>query len=107
MSIDGSSIRLKFDSVGGGLTARDGKALDWFTIAGEDKKFVPATAKIDGDSIVVSSSRRGQTGGRAVCLEPDCRAEPRERRGAAGVGVSHGSVVRGSCRPTRANDRLR
>jgi sialate O-acetylesterase len=56
MSIDGSNIRLKFDSVGGGLTARDGKALDWFTIAGEDKKFVPATAKIDGDSIVVSAS---------------------------------------------------
>jgi sialate O-acetylesterase len=56
MSIDGSSIRLKFDHVGGGLTARDGKTLNWFTIAGEDKKFVDATAKIDGDSIVVSSS---------------------------------------------------
>jgi sialate O-acetylesterase len=56
MSIDGSSIRLKFDHVGGGLAARDGKALNWFTIAGEDKKFVDATAKIDGDSIVVSAS---------------------------------------------------
>ncbi len=56
MSIDGPTIRLKFDHVGGGLTARDGKTLNWFTIAGEDKKFVNATAKVDGDSIVVSAN---------------------------------------------------
>jgi sialate O-acetylesterase len=56
MSIEGSNIRVKFDHVGGGLSARDGKPLTWFTIAGEDKKFVDATAKIDGDSIVVSAS---------------------------------------------------
>lgn len=57
MSVEGSSIRVKFDHVGGGLAARNGKPLDWFTIAGEDKKFVDATAKIDGDSIVVSASQ--------------------------------------------------
>jgi sialate O-acetylesterase len=56
MSVEGSNIRLKFEHVGGGLTARDGKPLNWFTIAGEDKKFVDATAKIEGESIVVSAS---------------------------------------------------
>jgi sialate O-acetylesterase len=56
MDVEGSTIRLKFDSVGGGLAARDGKPLSCFTVAGEDKKFVDATAKIDGDSIVVASN---------------------------------------------------
>ncbi len=57
MSVDGSSIRVKFDHVGGGLAARDGKPLTWFTVAGEDHKFVDAVAKFDGDSIVVSSTK--------------------------------------------------
>jgi len=56
MSVDGSTIRVKFDHIGGGLVSRDSKPLDWFTIAGADKKFVPAEAKIDGDAVVVSSA---------------------------------------------------
>jgi sialate O-acetylesterase len=55
MGVEGASIRVKFNHAGGGLAARDGKPLNWFTIAGEDKKFVDAEAKIDGDSIIVSS----------------------------------------------------
>jgi sialate O-acetylesterase len=54
-SIEGSSIRLYFDHPGGGLAARDGKALTHFAIAGDDKKFIEATALIEGDTIVVSS----------------------------------------------------
>ena len=54
-SIEGSSIRLYFDHPGGGLAARDGKALTHFSIAGDDKKFIEATALIEGDTIVVSS----------------------------------------------------
>jgi sialate O-acetylesterase len=57
MSIDGSKIRVKFEHVGGGLVARNGKPLDWFQIAGDDKKFVDAEATIDGDSVVVSSPK--------------------------------------------------
>jgi sialate O-acetylesterase len=38
------------------LVAKDG-ALKGFTIAGADKKFVPAEAVIAGDKIVVSSSQ--------------------------------------------------
>jgi sialate O-acetylesterase len=57
MSVDGSSIRIKFDHVGGGLAARDGKPLTWFTVAGEDRKFVDAVAKIEADTVVVSSPK--------------------------------------------------
>lgn len=55
MAVDGNSIRLKFKHVGGGLKSRDGKPLSWFTIAGEDGKFVEAKAVIDGKTVVVSS----------------------------------------------------
>lgn len=57
MKIDGSKIRVKFDHVGGGLVARNSKPLDWFKIAGDDKKFVDAEATIDGDSVIVSSPK--------------------------------------------------
>ncbi len=55
MAVEGDKIRLQFDHVGGGLVSRDGKPLSDFTIAGADRKFVPATAEIDGDSVVVSN----------------------------------------------------
>ncbi len=55
MTIDGDTIRIAFDHVGGGLVSRDGKPLSWFTIAGEDKNFVEAKAEIDGDEVVVSA----------------------------------------------------
>ncbi len=57
MAIEGRKIRLQFDHVGGGLISSDGKPLVDFTIAGADQKFVPATAEIDGDSIVVHSDQ--------------------------------------------------
>jgi len=53
MSIEDDVIRLTFDHVGGGIVARDGKPLTWFTIAGEDRQFVEATAEIDGASVLV------------------------------------------------------
>jgi len=55
MAIEGDKIRLRFDHVGGGLASRDGKPLSHFTIAGADKRFHPATATIDGDTVVVRS----------------------------------------------------
>ena len=56
MKIEGDKIRLSFDHVGSGLTSRDGNALNWFTIAGDNKEFVEAKAVIDGDTIVVSGN---------------------------------------------------
>jgi sialate O-acetylesterase len=55
MAVEGGKIRVQFDRVGGGLISRDGKPLTDFTIAGNDQKFVPATADIDGACVVVSS----------------------------------------------------
>ena len=49
-------IRLYFDYVDGGLIAKGGE-LTHFTIAAADRKFLPAKAVIDGDTIVVSSDK--------------------------------------------------
>jgi sialate O-acetylesterase len=51
--VEANSIRIKFMHTGGGLLSKDGGPLKLFTIAGEDKKFVPAEASIQGDSVVV------------------------------------------------------
>ncbi|HUU20284.1 MAG TPA: sialate O-acetylesterase [Sedimentisphaerales bacterium] len=55
MEIEGEKIILHFDHVGGGLVAGSDGPLKGFGIAGADRKFVWADAKIDGDSVVVSS----------------------------------------------------
>jgi sialate O-acetylesterase len=52
--IDGNKITISFTSVGSGLITNDGEELSEFAIAGADKKFVWAKAKIDGDKVVVS-----------------------------------------------------
>lgn len=54
MTANDGKIILSFKHVGGGLIAKDGE-LKGFTIAGEDKKFVPAQAKIQGSTVVVSA----------------------------------------------------
>lgn len=51
-----NTIVLQFINVGSGLTTNDGNALSWFSIAGEDGKFVAATAEIKGDKVIVSAS---------------------------------------------------
>lgn len=53
MKVSGPRAVLTFKHVGTGLVAKDG-ALKGFTIAGADKRFVPAKATIEGDTVVVS-----------------------------------------------------
>jgi sialate O-acetylesterase len=55
MKIAGNTIRLKFDLGGSPLAARDNAPLAGFAITGEDQKWVWGEAKIEGDTIVVSS----------------------------------------------------
>jgi sialate O-acetylesterase len=55
LSAEGSKLRVWFDHTGGGLTARGGGELTGFMIAGADGKFVPAEARIDGKTVLVSS----------------------------------------------------
>jgi sialate O-acetylesterase len=56
MKVEGNAIRVTFTHAGGGLVAKGGP-LKGFQIAGEDKKWVDAQARIDGDSVVVSSDQ--------------------------------------------------
>jgi sialate O-acetylesterase len=54
MKIDGTNAVLYFTHLGGGLAATDGE-LKGFKIAGADKIFHPAQAKIVGETVVVNS----------------------------------------------------
>jgi sialate O-acetylesterase len=53
--IQGDKIIVSFNMTGGGLISKDGRELDQFAIAGKDKKFVWAEAKIEGDKVIVWS----------------------------------------------------
>jgi sialate O-acetylesterase len=54
MKVKGDTAVLSFDHVGNGLESRNGE-LKGFAICGPDKKFVWATADIQGERVVVSS----------------------------------------------------
>lgn len=58
--IEQNKIVLSFNHVGGGLKSYDGEELREFAIAGANKKFVWATAKIVGDKIEVSNTKISQ-----------------------------------------------
>jgi sialate O-acetylesterase len=56
LAIEGATLRIKFDNVGGGLVSRDGQPLTWFEIIDADEGgFVKADARIDGDSVILSA----------------------------------------------------
>ncbi len=57
MAKKGNTIVLRFDHVGGGLVAKGDEPLQGFAIAGADRKFVRAEARIEGDTVVVSSEK--------------------------------------------------
>ena len=54
MTIEGSRIRVRFRHAGAGLALDTAKGSS-FVVAGVDGQFKPATAVVDGDTIVVSS----------------------------------------------------
>ena len=51
--IEGNKIIISFSNTGSGLITNDGEELSEFAIAGADKKFVWAKAKIDSDKVIV------------------------------------------------------
>ncbi|MEO6520950.1 MAG: sialate O-acetylesterase [Mucilaginibacter sp.] len=55
MKVVGNKIELEFTDTGSGLISKNGKPLDWFTIAGSNGKFVDAKAVIVGNKVIVSS----------------------------------------------------
>jgi len=59
MKIDGNKIVLSFINTGSGMKAREGD-LKCFAIAGADKQFVWANAKIEGNTVVIWSESISQ-----------------------------------------------
>ncbi|MCR9228716.1 MAG: sialate O-acetylesterase [Flavobacteriaceae bacterium] len=55
--VENDKIIISFSHIGGGLITDDDQTLDSFEIAGEDKNFVWAKAKIEGDKVMVWSDR--------------------------------------------------
>ena len=53
--VRGGEIAVAFTHAEGGLVAKDG-VLQGFLIAGEDKQWKPAAARIEGDKVIVSSA---------------------------------------------------
>jgi sialate O-acetylesterase len=56
---EGHGLRVWFDHTTGGLAVK-GDTLKGFEIAGEDKHFVGANARIEGDSVVVTCDQIAQ-----------------------------------------------
>jgi sialate O-acetylesterase len=56
-TVDGNKIIISFSNTGSGLITNDGEELNLFSIAGADKKFVWANAKIEGDKVIVWSDK--------------------------------------------------
>jgi sialate O-acetylesterase len=54
-TVEGNAIRVQFDHAANGLKTTDA-AVQGFEVAGDDHHFVPASAKIDGSAVIVSSS---------------------------------------------------
>ncbi|MVM29010.1 sialate O-acetylesterase [Spirosoma sp. HMF4905] len=57
MKRDGNKLTLTFSNVGSGLIAKGGEELKQFAIAGSDKHFVWATAKLKGNQVIVWSDQ--------------------------------------------------
>ncbi len=57
MKIEGSKIRIQFTHTNKGLKINGSNQLKGFAIAGADKKFVWAKAKIEGDKVVVWNTK--------------------------------------------------
>jgi sialate O-acetylesterase len=54
-AIEGAKIRITFDCAEG-LKTRDGKAPDWFEMAGQDGQYKAADAVIEGSAVVLSNA---------------------------------------------------
>jgi len=56
-SKEGGRMRIRFTNAGNGLISKDAKALTGFAVAGEDRRFHWAEARIEGNEVVVYSEK--------------------------------------------------
>ncbi len=74
-AVEGNAIRIAFDHADG-LKSSNDKPLSHFEIAGEDQKFVPAIATVDGHTILVRGGEHGVENPVAVRFAWHQEAEP-------------------------------
>jgi sialate O-acetylesterase len=55
LTVNGGEAVVRFARLGGGLVAKDGQVVG-FIIAGADRVFHPAQARLDGDTVIVTSA---------------------------------------------------
>lgn len=74
MTVEVDKIRLHFKHVNGGLVAKGGSQLSGFAIAGEDRRFVWARTRIEGETVVVWSENVPQPAAARYAWgdNPDC-----------------------------------
>jgi sialate O-acetylesterase len=77
--LDGARAVVHFENAAG-LKTRDGKAPDWFQIGGDNGRLVNATAKIEGETVVLTNPEVGQV--TAVRFAWNKLAEPNLANGA-------------------------
>ena len=56
LSINKDKVRITFRNAKDGLISKDNEPLKYFSVCGADKVFYPATAEIEGDAVIVSST---------------------------------------------------
>jgi sialate O-acetylesterase len=58
IKVEGNKIVVSFENTGGGLMSKDrGGQIFGFEVAGSDQRFYPATARIEGNTVVVTSDK--------------------------------------------------
>ncbi len=67
MKIEGNKAILKFNNIGSGLVSKGGE-LQYFAIAGTDKKFVWAKAKIENNEVIVWNENIPDPTARQICM---------------------------------------
>lgn len=68
---DGSRVVVTFSTPGDGMKTRDGKAGNSWEIAGADGRFVPASAEVSGDKVIVSAPGVSQPASVRLGWKPD------------------------------------
>ncbi|MBI3209912.1 MAG: sialate O-acetylesterase [Candidatus Solibacter usitatus] len=95
---ENGAMRIWFDYVGSGLATRDGASLTGFRVAGSDGRFFKAEAKIDGNTVVVSSSMVGDPSAVRYAWENFPAANLVNKEGLPAVLLSPKAVWRPPCR---------
>ncbi|MGC3971173.1 MAG: hypothetical protein QM775_28695 [Pirellulales bacterium] len=92
-TVEGNAVRVYFKHVGKGLAVRHSDRLQGFTIAGEDGKFYWADAKLDGDSVVVSSAGAESESRALRLVNAPPVGQPVQQRRLARSAVQHERVI--------------